>query len=116
MMEGIAVLNTTEKFISGPGWSLACTTIAIFLGISILGVIISILTKDNVNAVLFTGMTIVIGLILLLSTQTADDKASSYIVYDVVIDESVSLREFNEKYEILDQKGEIFSIREKEVK
>lgn len=33
-------------------------------------------------------------------------------VYDVLIDESVSMTEFYEKYEIIDQRGQIFTIKE----
>lgn len=34
-------------------------------------------------------------------------------VYDVLIDESVSMTEFYGKYEIIDQQGQIFTIKEK---
>ena len=34
--------------------------------------------------------------------------------YKVTIDETVSFVEFNEKYEVIDQEGEIYTIRERE--
>lgn len=36
--------------------------------------------------------------------------------YDVIIDDSVSMKEFNEHYEIIKQKGEIITVRLKEAK
>ena len=34
-------------------------------------------------------------------------------VYEVIIDDSVSMTEFIEQYEIVDQRGEIFTIKER---
>ena len=36
-----------------------------------------------------------------------------YIEHEVLINDSVSLTEFNEKYEIVSQKGKIYIVREK---
>ncbi len=38
----------------------------------------------------------------------------SHIEYKVTIDESVSMVEFLDKYEILDQEGKIYTVRERE--
>ena len=35
--------------------------------------------------------------------------------YKVVIDDSVSMNDFIEKYEIIDQEGKIYTVREKEI-
>ena len=37
-----------------------------------------------------------------------------YIEYKVTIDDSVSMNEFLDKYEILDQEGKIYTVRERE--
>ena len=36
-----------------------------------------------------------------------------YVEHEVLINDSVSLTEFNEKYEIVSQKGKIYVVREK---
>ena len=36
-----------------------------------------------------------------------------YIEHEVLVDDSVSLTEFNEKYGIVNQKGKIYVVREK---
>lgn len=38
----------------------------------------------------------------------------SYIEYKVTIDDSVSMNEFLDKYEILDQEGKIYTVKERE--
>ena len=44
-------------------------------------------------------------------------KATEYETqYKVTIDDSVSVNEFNEKYEIIDQEGKIYIVRERENK
>ena len=37
-----------------------------------------------------------------------------YVEHEVLINDSVSLTEFNERYEIVSQKGKIYVVREKE--
>jgi hypothetical protein len=42
-------------------------------------------------------------------------KATEYEThYKVIIDDSVAVNEFNEKYEIIDQEGKIYTVRERE--
>ena len=38
----------------------------------------------------------------------------NHIEYKVIIDDSVSMNEFLDKYEILDQEGKIYTVKEKE--
>jgi hypothetical protein len=38
----------------------------------------------------------------------------NHIEYKVTIDDSVSMNEFLDKYEILDQEGKIYTVRERE--
>ena len=38
----------------------------------------------------------------------------NYIEYNVIISDEVSLTEFNEKYEIIEQNGKIYTVRERE--
>ena len=58
---------------------------------------------------------------LIISTLIACgivDATSNPIAYEthykVTIDDSVSMNEFNEKYEILDQEGKIYTVKERE--
>ena len=46
--------------------------------------------------------------------MTSNKEEISHYEYKVLIDESVSLVEFNEKYEIIGQEGSIYTIIERE--
>jgi hypothetical protein len=53
----------------------------------------------------------VIVMILSLSSNRID---INHIEYKVTIDDSVSMNEFLDKYEILDQEGKIYTVKERE--
>ena len=44
---------------------------------------------------------------------TSNKNSIKYIEYKVTIDDSVSMTEFMDKYEILDQEGKIYTVKEK---
>lgn len=53
-----------------------------------------------------------VGMVIMGNT---DNKNSiDYIEYKVTIDDSVSMTEFMDKYEILDQEGKIYTVKERE--
>lgn len=47
-----------------------------------------------------------------ITTRKPTDEID-YIEHEVLVDDSVSLTEFNDKYEIVSQKGKIYIVREK---
>jgi Na+-translocating ferredoxin:NAD+ oxidoreductase RnfA subunit len=52
-------------------------------------------------------------LVLIILSVTSNKDSINYIEYKVTIDESVSLVEFCDKYEILDQEGRIYTVKER---
>ena len=58
---------------------------------------------------------IVVGLFIGFVLGRAFETPTAYEThYKVTIDDSVSMNEFNEKYEILDQEGKIYTVKERE--
>lgn len=57
---------------------------------------------------------IVLGTLVFLDDNTSTLKEYSHIEYKVTIDDSVSMNEFLDKYEILDQEGKIYTVKERE--
>lgn len=111
-INGITVLNSTEVFISCPGidgffFFLALVTI-FFFGCTIYGISVKDESLFRRSALL----TVFFFVLSLLIFSAGNSKASSYMTYDVIIDDSVSLTEFNEHYDIIQQKGLIYTIRE----
>lgn len=114
-MPGVEILNTTIHYKEVlPTWAIIViiAIIAIPILIAVIGQISgSELIKYTGISFLLVGIVFAafIGIISLKPT----DKIN-YIEHEVLIDDSVSLTEFNEKYEIVSQKGKIYVVKEKE--
>lgn len=109
-MEGITILATEIVTLGLPFW------VAIIVGLVIFFTIFAILwsfskAPDDSDYTFgaFMGV-IVLFLFVLISIGTYKEETH----YLMTIDETVSLVEFNKQYEIIDQKGEIYIVREKE--
>lgn len=108
-MEGITIL------------SVATTTLGISWGLAILltfVVFAFFLIFDPLDTEEFNGWRIglatVVAILLFGVLALFCVDATEVAQYKVIIDESVSFVEFNEKYKVIDQEGEIYTIQEKE--
>lgn len=117
-MDGVTVLSeqmVTENIYS-PGWSFG----GLVAGIGCLLVfIILVMTIEDIDLGLLI-IAVFAGLIMFLcsifSFKTANVEEKIYYEYKVLIDDCVSLVEFNEKYEIIGKEGTIYTIVEREEK
>lgn len=112
-MKGVTILSM--ETIMG-----SCATMEIIfstlIGCLILGVLILIigLTLENFN-VLTTGAGLIAGSILMSLCSIPIDLATqipNYNTYEVIIDDTVSMKDFTNTYEILEQRGEIYVVKE----
>ena len=77
---------------------------------------IAYISKSKVDAVIYGLLASVLAAIILalptifLSVQPTDEIA--YYTHKVTIDETVNMKEFLDKYVIIDQEGEIIQVRE----
>lgn len=86
----------------------------------LIGLILSIVTwvKDGFDGELvlltiwLTIACFVLGFVLTTATEHETDTIDC-IEYKVTIDDSVSMNEFLDKYEIIDQEGKIYTVKEK---
>lgn len=117
-MNGVEILSQNTIFETEMCWwfFVVCTSLGF-----VIGLIISIVDwcKSGFNALdivatfVLTAVCAVVGLFYtIISVHNTD--VVDYIEYKVTIDDSVSMNEFLDKYEILDQEGKIYTIREKE--
>ena len=75
--------------------------LALFIGLLI----------DNINiAVLIYVVGVIISIVMDINSQV---QVGEYTQYKVIISDEVNFIEFNNKYEILEQDGKIYTIREK---
>ena len=111
MMTGIEVLS--QEPIMDNGWATPC--IIILLILSVVGsVILGFVTKDVISAFLFMIPFSLVSLFItsFVSMITAQPIEGKY-TYKVTIDENVSMVEFYDRYEVVDQEGKIFTIKER---
>lgn len=113
-MPGVEILNTTIHYKE------ALPTGAIIAIIALIGIplIATIIGKAlDVETVYFLGIVfLLVGIVfatLIYVTIRKPTDEIDYIEYEVLIDDSVSFTEFNDKYEIINQKGKIYTVREK---
>ena len=127
LMEGITIINQTE-IMSAPEWmtkTAVYLTFFIFI-ITIIGSVFAGLYKvyyyrkalKNLSVLTATlaivSAVFVIIFVILSTLKPMQTTPTGKYKYEVTIDKSVPMTEFYEKYEIIEQRGEIFVIKEKE--
>ena len=118
LMEGIKVLNQVEIMDN----SLTLLITAIILGVLscvfVIGTIVSAVISNKETAVATFFIFFLFSWIGFLITKNASEKKiipTGKYEYQVTIDDSVSMNEFYEKYEIVEVNGKIYTIKIKEV-
>lgn len=109
-MDGVTILNTVEKCgfsIWGLIIFVLLCAVSIFL---LLYLFIRSLMDGNSEAFLVC-MTIVCGVVAALVGCAL--WGPTYSEYKVIVDESVSFKEFTDKYEVVGQEGEIYTVVER---
>lgn len=112
MLDGITLLDTGTKVVSYTwGWSWGGFIAAIFAILLIVAFIICMI--DGTGGDIFFIAAIFVGMLSLFIFVHAKP-AKTINTYSVIIDDSVSMTEFYDKYEVLDIQGKIFTITERE--
>ena len=115
-MEGITVLATNIITATHPILSSIFFIIVILLGISFLIIVTgSLLEHDTTMTIGAFGLIISLLILVLCFPIAAATQVPDYNTYEVILDDSVSMNEFMEKYEVLEQRDKIYVIKEKEI-
>ena len=107
-MNGVEILSTTAQT-SWHAWAIIVALI-VTLGIAV-GVLIR--TKDAMYSI-STGFIALVICALVFNISGVGKYETGEYHYKVTIDDSVSMTEFLDKYEILDQEGKIYTVKERE--
>ena len=111
-MTGVEILSQNNVYnVLLPEW--VVTIILIVFIFSVIGCGMSFLCEKLFISMICAACALV-GLILMTIAGTPNKNSLDYIEYKVIIDDSVSMVEFSNKYEILDQDGRIYVVRERE--
>ena len=119
-MTGVEILNVTEHAIMERAWSWPMC-FGLFIGIFGLCFLLGLIQGISDDEILIGVMTgLIVGLIFALILSPiftaifAEKEVGKEYHYKVTIDDSVSMNEFLNKYEILDQEGKIYTVKERE--
>ena len=101
MIDGITVLNTVEKTVT------FATFLGALIGLCLIAVAVVLVQKEGVRC---PGVWIALGLGVIFIVVAVVSNAPAAPTYEVLIDESVSFLDFYERYHIVAQRGDIFTI------
>ena len=117
-MSGVEILATEEVAIAWENWNWKgfLLTVGLMLFVSIIaGMLTGALDGWELGVTIFLTVFIVGSALFGTMVGCSTGEPTEYETqYKVVIDDSVSMNEFTEKYEIIDQDGKIYTVREKE--
>ena len=116
MIPGVEILATNEIYkCVGFNWGGFWIIFGILVFISIVLAYSSGFNSfsfgDKVGIIIF--LLFIVSLLSTLAGSLSGPKALDYVQYKVTISDEVSMNEFTEKYEILEQEGKIYTIRER---
>lgn len=119
-MTGVDILNITEHAIMERAWSWSAC-FGIFIGIFGFGVITGMIIGHSegdftrgVQSGVIVGIIFALILSPIFTAAFHKEEVGKEYHYKVTIDDSVSMNEFLDKYEILDQEGKIYTVKERE--
>ena len=114
MMNGIEVLN--QSYLNnGSDYANADTLVwLLILSLVLIGMGIGVACVDNKLTHIFGLIIIIAGFGLLFYTVADSEQPSDIKQYQVTISDDVSMVEFNERYDVIDVEGKIWTIVEKE--
>ena len=111
-MNGIEILSSETIYNTIlPEWCLVLGLIGAFISIC---VAIQLFIGDYDIAALISLAVVVLFTVVAILSEIPNKNNIDYIEYKVTIDDSVSMNEFLNKYEILEQEGKIYTVRERE--
>ena len=110
-MDGVTILNTIE--VTGISRNVIIAFMASFVIGLFLMAILELSENSCVLVYLLIDLIVFIGCVF-VSWYQLENRKTGELQYEVTIDDSVSMTEFNKKYEIIEQRGDIFVVKERE--
>ena len=113
-MAGVTILGSEVVMTEHP---LFVTFALIGLGLLFLALILGLIFRNKNYGIFMMLIPAVIGTIIAFGGMgwASINKVEDYVKYDVLVSENVMFQEFYNKYEILEAKGRVYTIKEIEV-
>lgn len=113
-MDGVTILNTIELTNASLGVFVALVITGL-LFLTLMSVVPETDSPKTNNLVIFLIASSAIAFIVCIgiAAYQSENHKTGELQYEVTIDDSVSMTEFNKKYEIVEQRGDIFVVKER---
>jgi len=111
-MEGVLILHEFRPIIDR---NIGIGMIVVSFVAMIIGIILLLIYRDNYAAFYRIGAVALIAgcLLAVLGLVICNEQSNSKTYYKVYCDETVNMVEFNEKYQIIEQEGKIYTVEER---
>ena len=110
-MAGVIILGSEVVMTEHP---LFVTFALIGIGILVLGLILGLIFRNEDYGIYMMLIPAAIGTIIAFGGMgwASINKVEDYVKYDVLISENVMFQEFYNRYEILEAKGQVYTVKE----
>lgn len=115
-MNGIEILNSYQFTQSNNLWSIIMTLAIIFFVIMIPAFAYYIAINNISTKKFFLGAFISLFCLITFLGFLSEKSKYNVIRYEVILSDEVNYNEFTEKYKVIEQRGKIFIIEEKDVR
>ena len=114
LMDGVKILNTNppEQFVGVFIYIIGFIALAFLFSFGAI-VFNDFFANAKTDIILAIVVAVITGSVIGYFIWNDDKKDALPETYDVIIDESVSFCEFDEKYEVVERNGEIYTIKER---
>ena len=115
MIDGVTILATNTVTTMNPIMNIIMAVLGIIAGLGFILLLLGIIT--DCFGIGITGIISLITAFIILIICIPIDSATQvpdYNTYEVILDDSVSMNEFMNTYEVLEQREQIYVVKEKE--
>lgn len=113
LIEGLEIINKVEIMGENPKINIiGYIVFAMMLVFFVLGLFL--FDYDDKSRHICFGICILLAIVKVLIFQTNDKFPTGEYYYEVILDDTVNLKEFYQKYEVIEIKGDLYTIKEKE--
>lgn len=113
MIDGVTILATNIVTTTNPILNTILIALGIIAGLGFLLLIFGLIT-DCLGIGVTGGISLIAAFILFIICIPIDaaTQVPDYNTYEVILDDSVSMNEFMNTYEVLEQRGQIYVVKE----
>ena len=115
MLDGITVLAQEEITKSSTGTIIFCAIAAFALMVALCALYVNTIgTGSDFECTACTAISVLVALLVAYIAAESTAEPTGRYRYECLIDDDVSVVEFDERYTIIDKRGDIWSIEDKE--